>query len=194
MIQRIGLVLITLLAFSGNASAARYVMVENGEVRNVIEADGPIWPGLVRSDTAVVGDTYDGVSFTRPGLPLATAKRVKQSLLEAKYQQVLSTGFTAGGKAYDLSFARRYEIAMYYVKALAVVQGLAGATWPTGFTYPANDGSETAATAAQFRAVAESANDFVAVADKNYRVKSVAIAGAADAAALAAVDINANWP
>ena len=43
----------------------RLAYIENGIVRNIIEANDKI-PGYTASDTAAIGDTFDGVKFQKP--------------------------------------------------------------------------------------------------------------------------------
>lgn len=44
----------------------RYAIVESGKVVNVAVADSAIANGWIRSDTAQIGDLYDGKKFTTP--------------------------------------------------------------------------------------------------------------------------------
>lgn len=62
-----------------------YAIVENSVVTNVMEWDGeskwapPEGSTLVQSDTAGVGDTYDGTTFTRPTPPTPAAPTPSQA-------------------------------------------------------------------------------------------------------------------
>lgn len=47
----------------------RYAIVENGIVTNAVVADEPFGDNWVQSETANIGDLYDGVSFTAPPTP-----------------------------------------------------------------------------------------------------------------------------
>lgn len=49
----------------------RYTIIENGRVANVALADAPRAPNWVQSDTAGIGDRYDGGTFTAPPAPVA---------------------------------------------------------------------------------------------------------------------------
>ena len=44
----------------------RYVIIENGVVVNAVVADESFNGGWVQSDTANIGDLYDGENFTAP--------------------------------------------------------------------------------------------------------------------------------
>ena len=46
----------------------RYAVVGNNIVTNVAEAEKPFGENWVRSDTAEIGDLYDGVSFSPPSV------------------------------------------------------------------------------------------------------------------------------
>ena len=46
----------------------RYAVVENGIVTNAAEAEEPLGENWVRSDTAEIGDLYDGVTFSPPSV------------------------------------------------------------------------------------------------------------------------------
>ena len=47
----------------------RYAIVEDGIVTNVAAAEEPFGDNWVRSDTAEIGDLYDGETFTPPPAP-----------------------------------------------------------------------------------------------------------------------------
>lgn len=47
----------------------RYVIIEDGVVTNAAVADEPFGANWVQSDTANIGDLYDGVDFTAPPTP-----------------------------------------------------------------------------------------------------------------------------
>lgn len=74
----------------------RHMVIENGEAVNAIEvldpAEFPQWT-LVRSDTAAIGDLWDGQAFTKPPAP---ARAVPQSVPMAAARTVMRRrGITA---------------------------------------------------------------------------------------------------
>lgn len=44
----------------------KYAIIENGTVTNVAVSSSALESNWVQSDTAAIGDTYDGTTFTRP--------------------------------------------------------------------------------------------------------------------------------
>jgi hypothetical protein len=47
----------------------RYVIIEDGVVTNAAVADEPLGSNWLQSDTADIGDLYDGENFSKPPTP-----------------------------------------------------------------------------------------------------------------------------
>jgi hypothetical protein len=48
---------------------SKYAIIEDGKVVNIAKANEALAPNWVQSDTAAIGDLYDGTTFTRPPAP-----------------------------------------------------------------------------------------------------------------------------
>lgn len=87
----------------------RAAHVINGVVVNIIvvsSLDFPVSPGyLVQTDTAGIGDIYNGVVFTRPEVPIATARLRKSREMRKASGLARRAGFTSSalGTAYFYS-------------------------------------------------------------------------------------------
>lgn len=67
----------------------KYAIVENGVVVNVAKADAPVAPNWIESDTAGIGWTYDGETFTEPE-PLTEPVPAEVTRRQAKQALVLA--------------------------------------------------------------------------------------------------------
>jgi hypothetical protein len=47
----------------------RYAIIENGKVANIAKANEPLSKNWIQSDTAAIGDLYDGTTFAKPPAP-----------------------------------------------------------------------------------------------------------------------------
>lgn len=70
----------------------RFVIVENGTVVNVIEGEVP---GSVRSDTANIGDMWDGESFSTPEKTVTLEEKIAE-LAALRYNKE-TAGITVNG-------------------------------------------------------------------------------------------------
>lgn len=57
----------------------RFAIVANGVVVNIAEADEAIGEGWIQSDTASIGQLYDGTDFTDPPIPVPTQVTMRQA-------------------------------------------------------------------------------------------------------------------
>jgi hypothetical protein len=66
----------------------RYVIVENGVVINAVVHDEesgwnpPEGTLLIKTETASIGDMFDGTNFTSPPAPVPTAEQIRASVLQ----------------------------------------------------------------------------------------------------------------
>lgn len=126
-------------------------------------------------------------------LPLARAKAEKLRDVAGQLAQRQATGFTYLGVVYQIDEASQGRIASLALKAERVVAGRAGATWNAGFRFIAADNTRVPFTAAEFGPFADAAaNAVIALRDRARDLKD-AIVGAADASALAAIDVTKGW-
>lgn len=93
----------------------RYAIVKNGVVTNVANAESPIEEGWIASDTAGIGDFYDGQNFSRPIDPPAAAVPVKVTARQAEQALILTN---------------KYDTVVAALEAIPGVQGeLARTEW-----------------------------------------------------------------
>jgi hypothetical protein len=127
-------------------------------------------------------------------LALNKSKQAKIAAAGQEYGKRLAAGVSHGGKVYQIDDASQQRIGAMASRALAVISGVNGATWPDGFVFIAADNSTVEMTAAQMYALAEAASDRVIALRVAFRTIKDSIVAASDAAALDAIDITANWP
>jgi hypothetical protein len=139
-------------------------------------------PGATAPQITAANDAL--VALSLPGLLLAAAKVAKVEAVAAELRARNRAGFTHGGSVYRIDDGA--------LAAIAVIQ--AAAPWPGGVGYFAADDTPIAFTGAQFttfaHAVAVKALERLAHA----RGLRVAIAAAANQAALDLIDVTAGWP
>lgn len=80
----------------------RYALIQDSTVVNVIDADGPI-ADAIPSDTANIGDTWDGEKFTTPPASPTeqpsgeTPQKLERTLLVSRIKVTTSSGKTFDG-------------------------------------------------------------------------------------------------
>jgi hypothetical protein len=124
--------------------------------------------------------------------PVEILRNEKMRALEARYAAALAAGLPYGGKLLQIREADQQNIAAMGQEARWVLA--IGASWPPGFAWRMADNSFLPlADAAAMVALGEAAKAEV------YRLRQVkwthadAIAGAMDAAALAAINLDNGW-
>jgi hypothetical protein len=76
----------------------KYAVIENGVVANVALAEQSLGPNWIASDTARVGWTYDGATFTAPVIAQPTDAQRREGMSCSKMQGILTLGETAWGE------------------------------------------------------------------------------------------------
>jgi len=147
-------------------------------------------PGTVidRGDTVV-----DGV-LVRYVPTVADLKAAKASAAEAHFQGLIAAGFTWSGTLFQIDDASQTRIAAMGALALGSIADAAGSPWDGGFYWVAADNSHVPMDAAATYAFARAVALHVSACILNLRAIKDAIAGAADQAALDAIDIAAGYP
>lgn len=126
-------------------------------------------------------------------LPLAAAKAARLAEVAAELAQRNAAGFAHGGKVFQIDDASQARITALAVKASLVIGGVAGASWPQGFRFIAADNTGAPFDAAGFVGFADAASNIVIARRLRARALKDAIVAAADATALAAIDVTAGW-
>lgn len=172
----------------------------NNRICDVVDAANvfPVHAGLQWvdcPDDCTTNWTYDGTNFSAPAAPsLAQVKARRKIRLSQAYGQKIAEGLVYGGKVYQLDEPSQARITSMATRAVAVIQGIGGATWPSGFAWIAADNSTAAMTAAQMFAFAQAAADRVVALRVAFRTKKDEIDALGTVAAVTAYDINAGWP
>lgn len=124
---------------------------------------------------------------------LADAKALRLAEVSAELARRNVTGFAFNGALYQIDDLSQGRISALAVKAALVIAGVAGATWPAGFRFIAADNTGAAFDAAGFVAFADAASNVVIARRLRARALKNSIVTAADAQALAAIDITTGW-
>lgn len=125
---------------------------------------------------------------------LVVLRQQKIVAIDAVAETRAAAGLSYGGKVIQIDDASRQNISGIATRALGVVQGVEGLTWPVGFAWRCLDNSWLEISAADFLAMAQQAADlYTAIVVHRAALKDAATA-AADQAALDAIDLAAGWP
>lgn len=168
----------------------------------VVQALAALWPGLNFADTdgTLEGVRYDDPlppGFTPPTqgeIDLKVARSARLAATLAGFDAAVAAGVAYGGKVLQIRDADRANIAGQCSRANASLIAGSGVTWPAGFAWRMADNSYLPlATAADMLALGEAAADRYAALRRRLGELKDAIAGAADLAALEAIDVAAAW-
>lgn len=173
----------------------KYAHIKGGKVVNVIDADVEFaagWPTddpedmLVASDTARIGDSYDGQDFGLPTIRLAERKAAMFEQLERKAAAVEARGIVVNSVPVKTDPASQ-----------ALISGAAAAFDNPGMgnaPHRLARGQWADLTPAQLKAIQQAVGQHVKATREAMRVHDEAIEAAADDTALDAIDIMAGWP
>jgi hypothetical protein len=106
----------------------------------------------------------------------------------------MKAGFTWTGALFQIDSDSQARIAAMGIMALGTITDPAGSPWPPGFYWVAADNSHVAMDAAAMYAFGRAVGSHVSACVLRLRAIKDAIAGAADQAALAAIDVTAGYP
>jgi hypothetical protein len=117
----------------------RTALIENGTVTNVILAGDTYTPPknvtMVASETAQIGDAYDGTTFTSPAPPAPTAAQ-QGSALKERAQVALDASDMVATRCFKAGVAFPTDWQTYVSDLRAIVSSGTG-TLPTAPAYPA---------------------------------------------------------
>jgi hypothetical protein len=112
----------------------------------------------------------------------------------AELAKRMAAGFVYRLNAYQLDDDSQARITALAFKAQRMVDARPGTTWDANFVFLAADNTAVSFTAANFLPFADAASNVVIARRIKARQLKDTILAAADAAALAAIDITAGWP
>jgi hypothetical protein len=94
---QVALVVVAKFGFTGG-NKMNYAIIENGVVANIAASDSPLAPNWIQSDTAAIGDLYDGTTFAKPA-PLPPTREELKAQREAAVAAIKVT--TQAGNTFD---------------------------------------------------------------------------------------------
>lgn len=176
----------------------------------------PVGRSVVQSDTAQIGDVWNGSTFTTPAIVLTLAQQIgaKAALLTALYQTKLAAGRSytvpadaTGAHPYQIDDApglgrpsSQEQIAKVAAQAERVLRSgsVNGTPWdataPIAFFFLDANNVAVPMTAQQAYDFATAIGAYcTALVLRSLQLK-MALLGAASSAALAAIDITTGWP
>lgn len=169
-------------------------------------------PGLIRALEAAgyrVREHYEGGTATWQTLddpaaveaaiaaydPLPDLKAARHAELAAIYAGKIAAGRIWNGTLFQIDPESQANIAAMGSLAASVLAGTPGAApWPEGFYWVAADNGHVPMDAAVMFAFAQAIAGYVSALILTNRALKDAIDAAADATALAALDLTAGWP
>ena len=168
----------------------RYAVIDAGKVENVILAEPSFTlPGktLVRSDTASIGDLWDGATFARPPKwpSVAAGKDALHAALAAKRYAIETGGTTIAGV--PVATDRESQGKLVAVRIVAKENPAYSVKWKTSAGF-------VTLNAATIIAVADGVRAFVQAAFDREAALSSEIEAATTLAELDAIDLEAGWP
>ncbi len=98
-------------------------------------------------------------SSRRPRLPSSRCRAAKGAAIDEAFDTALEAGLSFGGKIIQIDDASRINIAGATTRAIGVVAGVSGLTWPDGFYWRTGDNSALPLTAARCWAMGQASAD-----------------------------------
>jgi hypothetical protein len=152
---------------------------------------------FIEVDDDIVTATGDTVvnGALAPYAPSLTDKQAaKVQAANANYNALMSVGFTLNGTPFQIDAVSQSQIAAMGALALGSIADPANSPWSAGFYWVAADNSHVPMDAATTYAFARAVALYVSSCILHLRAIKDAIAGAADQAALDAIDVTAGYP
>ena len=176
-----------------DAQACQPLFVQHSKSAPVLAAQYAFIP--VEDGTVIGrGDTVANGALVRYAPTLDDAKAAKRTLADATMQARIATGFTWSGKLYQIDAGSQTRIAAMGALALGSIADPAGSPWDGGFYWVAADNSHVPMDAVGMAGFARAVALYVSGCILHLRTIKDTIAGAADQAALDAVDVTAGYP
>jgi len=125
---------------------------------------------------------------------LDSNRQAKAIAAAGNFAALIAGGFTFSGVSYQIDADSQTRIAAMGIMALGSITDPANSPWPGGFYWVAADNSHVAMDAAALYAFGRAVAGYVSACVLRQRAIKDAIAGAADQAALDAIDVTAGYP
>jgi len=106
----------------------QYAIVKDGVVINIAESDSALADSWIRSDTAKIGDTYDGSSFSTAS---QSDTELAEQHREYRNQLLAETDFYALSDVTMSSAMQTYRQSLRDITAHSNWPNLNGSDWPT---------------------------------------------------------------
>lgn len=93
----------------------RYAIIQNGVVVNVAVSEQALESNWIASETAAIGDLYDGQSFTRPQQPdpvpeVVSMRQARLALLQADLLDDVETAMASASRADQIEWEYATEV------------------------------------------------------------------------------------
>ena len=160
---------------------------------------GPVLPAqygfiAVADGTAIArGDTVANGALVRYVPTIADSQATKTQAAASQFDALIAAGFTFSGTLFQIDTASQSQIAAMGALALGSVADPANSPWNAGFYWVAADNSHVPMDAPATYAFARAVALYVSGCILHLRAIKDAIAGAADQAALDAIDVTAGY-
>lgn len=147
-------------------------------------------PGAIDGTGADIGDTWDGVAFSKPARPLTSAKQDARAAILARWAIAERAGVSFGGRVYSTDTDRLARISIYAARARRAKED----NVVFAVAVLAADDSANNLNRQELLDLEMAIGDrFKACAD-NAKTLRQAVNAAATVAEVLAIDINAGWP
>lgn len=124
----------------------RYAIVESGSVTNLVMAESAIDANWIQSNTAKIGDAYNGSTFSEPLLSLYERKKALTGIAKSERLEKFYTNFTIPFPSDDKVIHFRNEVDRSNIrdKGFAAYRNVAAGNGSTTMTFkPAGEGKVT---------------------------------------------------
>ena len=179
-----------------------YARIEGARVAEIVDVDGDPAEHFHESlifmpapEGCQPGWILAGGILGAPPIDLEALRTAKSATIDVAYRTRVEGGLAYGGKVIQIDDVSRANISAIALRAALKSIGTPGITWPEeGYPWRTFENDWLPLSAAEFLDMAQQAADLYTAIRVRYAGLKDALAAAADAAAIAAVDPNTGWP